>query len=83
VFPTRDNNQYSAWGFKALWQRCVTTAIAQDILTLETRFTVHDFRVHYASKHKLDRGELRDLHASRETTANVSGRNTVVGRQSY
>ena len=83
VFPTRDNNQYTDQGFKTLWQRCVLSAIDNDILTAQTRFTFHDLRAYYASKHKKDRGVLPDLHANPETTARVYDRNKEVGRESF
>ena len=83
VFPTRDNNQYTDQGFKTLWQRCVLSAIDNDILTAQTRFTFHDLRAYYATKHKKDRGVLPDLHANPETTARVYDRNKEVGRESF
>jgi integrase len=83
VFPTRDGNQYTDHGFKTLWQRCVLEAIEKEILSTETRFTFHDLRAYYASKHKRDRGVLPDLHANPETTARVYDRNKEVGRDSF
>lgn len=83
VFPTRDNNQYSARGFKTLWQRCVIEAIKQKVLTKDTRFTFHDLRAYYATKHKTDRGALPDLHSNKETTARVYDRTKVVPRDSF
>lgn len=83
VFPTRDNNQYTARGFQTLWQRCVLKAIEEKVLTAETRFTFHDLRAYYATKHKKDRGALPDLHANPETTARVYDRNKEVGRDSF
>lgn len=83
VFPTRGGNQYSARGFMTLWQRCVTKAIAEGILTAESRFTFHDLRAYYATKHKKERGALPDLHANPEVTARVYDRNKEVGRDSF
>jgi len=83
VFPTRDGNQYSARGFKTLWQRCVLKAIEEKILTADNRFTFHDLRAFYATKHKKERGELPDLHANKATTARVYDRNKEVGRDSF
>jgi integrase len=80
VFPSRNNTQYTDRGFKTLWQRCVLEAINQKILTSETRFTFHDLRAFYASKHKRNTGELPDLHANKETTARVYDRNKEVFR---
>ncbi|ART48083.1 integrase [Acidovorax carolinensis] len=82
VFPTRDNNQYSDRGFKTLWQRCTLEAIKQNVLSKKTRFTFHDLRAFYATKHKKVTGILPDLHKNPETTARVYDRNTEVFRSS-
>ena len=82
VFPTRDNNAYSQSGFKTLWQRCVLDAIETKVLTVETRFTFHDLRAFYATKHKSVTGGLPDLHANPETTARVYDRSKEVFRGS-
>lgn len=82
VFPTRDNNQYSDRGFKTLWQRCVLQAIEENVLSAETRFTFHDLRAFYATKHKKVTGALPDLHKNPETTARVYDRSTEVFRSS-
>lgn len=81
LFPTRDNNAYTARGFKTLWQRCVTAAIAEGVLTKDTRFTFHDLRAYYTTVHKRERGELPDLHANPATTAKVYDRNKEVKRR--
>ncbi len=52
VFPTRDNNAYTARGFKTLWQRCVLQVIKENVLSKEDRFTFHDLRAYYATAHK-------------------------------
>lgn len=83
VFPTRDGNQYSDRGFKTLWQRCVSLAIEMNILKGSDRFTFHDLRAFYATKHKKERGELPDLHSNKATTARVYDRNKEVGRHSF
>ena len=83
VFPTRDGNQYTDAGFKAIWQRIVLKAIEQDVIKAGVRFTFHDLRAYYATKHKKDRGTLPDLHANPETTARVYDRNKEVGRRSF
>lgn len=83
VFPTRDNNKYTSRGFQTMWQRCLTDAVKAGILTSETRFTFHDLRAYYATKHKKVRGELPDLHANPETTARIYDRNKVVERDSF
>ena len=82
VFPTRDNNHYTDAGFKTLWQRCVLEAIAQKVLTPDTRFTFHDLRAFYSTVHKKVTGKLPDLHKNPETTARVYDRNVEVFRSS-
>jgi len=82
VFPTRDGNPYTDRGFKTLWQRCVLAAIGVKVLTAENRFTFHDLRAFYASKHKRDLGSLPDLHKNPETTSRIYDRNKEVGRRS-
>lgn len=80
VFPTRDNNAYTARGFKTLWQRCVLQAIKEKVLSKEDRFTFHDLRAYYATAHKKAHGHLPDLHKNAAVTAQVYDRNTVVRR---
>lgn len=81
VFPTRDNNAYTARGFKTLWQRCVLQAIEEKVITADDRFTFHDLRAYYTSKHKREHGALPDLHANPGTTARVYDRNKEVPRK--
>jgi hypothetical protein len=80
VFPSRDNNAYTDRGFKTLWQRCVTDAIKDKVLTTEQRFTFHDLRAHYTTTHKRDHGALPDLHANPATTARVYDRTKIINR---
>lgn len=81
VFPTRGNNAYSARGFKTLWQRCVTLAIAEGVITADDRFSFHDLRAYYTTQHKRERGELPDLHADPGTTARVYDRSKEARRR--
>ena len=78
--PTRDNNAYSARGFKTLWPRCVVLAMQEKVLAKDDRFTFHDLRAYYATTHKKAHGKLPDLHANPATTAAVYDRNTEVDR---
>jgi integrase len=80
VFPTRDDNMYSERGFRTLWQRCVRAALEQGVLAAADRFTFHDLRAYYATRHKLERGALPDLHANPATTARVYDRSKEVKR---
>lgn len=81
VFPTRDNNAYTARGFKTLWQRSVLDAIDAKVLTAKDRFTFHDLRAFYATKHKAVLGALPDMHTNPETTARVYDRNKEAPRR--
>lgn len=81
VFPTRDNNAYTARGFKTLWQRCVLLAIKEKVLSQEDRFTFHDLRAYYATMHKEAHGHLPDLHKNPAVTAMVYDRSKVVKRE--
>lgn len=80
VFPTRGNNAYTDRGFKTLWQRCVLQAIKDGALSSDDRFTFHDLRAYYVSRHKRLLGALPDLHANPAVTAGVYDRNTEAGR---
>lgn len=80
VFPTRDNNPYTARGFKTLWQRSVLLAIEKKVLSEADRFTFHDLRAYYATTHKKVHGALPDMHTNPTTTAQVYDRNKEVPR---
>jgi integrase len=80
VFPTRDNNAYTARGFKTLWQRCVVQAIEEKVLSEDDRFTFHDLRAYYATMHKRVHGDLPDLHKNKAVTAGIYDRSTEVRR---
>lgn len=81
VFPTRDNNAYTARGFKTLWQRCWQEALAEKVVKATDRFTFHDLRAHYATTHKQVVGSLPDLHKNPATTARVYDRTKLVSRR--
>lgn len=81
VFPTRGNNAYTSRGFKTLWQRCITLAIGEGVITADDRFTFHDLRAYYATQHKRERGGLPDLHADPGTTARVYDRSKEARRR--
>lgn len=81
VFPTRDNNAYSARGFKTLWHRTVDDALAAGVLREADRFTFHDLRAYYATLHKQQRGNLPDLHSNPAVTARVYDRTKEVPRR--
>lgn len=82
VFPTRDNNAYTARGFKTLWQRCVALAIEEKVLSKEDRFTFHDLRAYYVTMHKNQHGHLPDIHTNPATTAKVYDRSKEIERES-
>lgn len=81
VFPTRDNNAYTARGFKTLWQRCMLQAIEEKVIPAESRFTFHDLRSYYATVHKKATGDLPDMHKNKEVTARIYDRNKEVPRK--
>ncbi len=74
--------QYTARGFKTLWQRSVTAALEEKVIRPEDRFTFHDLRAYYATVFKERTGELPDLHKDPGTTARIYDRNKVVNRSS-
>ncbi len=82
VFPTRDGNKYTARGFMTLWQRCVTRAVKEKVLTAETCFTFHELRAHFTTYFKAQFGALPESHANPATTAKVYERSKEVRRQS-
>lgn len=81
LFPTEDNNQYTARGFKTLWQRCVHAAIAAGVITAADRFNFHALRRYYATMHKAAHGALPDLHANPAVTARVYDGTKLVNRK--
>lgn len=80
LFPTEDNNAYTARGFKTLWQRCVTAAIAAKVIKATDRFNFHALRRYYATMHKAEQGRLPDMHANPAVTARVYDGTTEVER---
>ena len=79
VFPTTKHNApYTDSGFKSMWSKLVAKALKAGIIT--RRFTFHDLRAFYASRHKKVKGTLPDLHKNPGTTAKIYDRNTEVGR---
>lgn len=79
VFPNRRGNVYSASGFASMWQKIVTDALAEKVIT--ERFNFHALRAFYASQHKAETGTLPDMHASPTTTAKVYERSKVGRRK--
>jgi integrase len=71
LFPTIDGGMYSARGFKTLFQRAITDAIAAGVLTRGQRFNFHSLRRYYATMHKAATGSLPNLHADPRVTARV------------
>jgi integrase len=75
---TKHNAPYTDSGFKSMWSKLVAKALKAGIIT--RRFTFHDLRAFYASRHKKVKGTLSDLHKNPGTTAKIYDRNTEVGR---
>jgi hypothetical protein len=66
VFPNRQGNPYTSAGFAAMWGKLIREAMAGRVI--EQRFTFHDLRSHYVTRHGAERGALPSLHASPTTT---------------
>ena len=75
----KTGNPYTEQGFKAMWARLMAAALAAGVV--QTRFTFHDLRAHYASYYKLRYGQLPELHADAATTAAVYERTRQVHRK--
>lgn len=71
LFPTEDGNQYTARGFKTLWQRAVKAAIDAKVITPEQRFNFHSLRRYYATMHKSVTGDLPNMHGDKSVTARI------------
>lgn len=69
VFPNRQGNPYTAAGFAAMWGKLMREAVAAGVVA--TRFSFHDLRSYYVTRHTAERGALPDLHRSPTTTARV------------
>lgn len=80
LFQTRTGNAYTESGFKGMWNKAVTMAMADGVFTREERFTFHDLRAFYTTGHKAKFGNLPDLHANVATTAKVYERSGVKRR---
>lgn len=79
VFSNRYGTHYTAAGFKAMWSKLMAEAIEKKVM--EKRFTFHDLRAYYVTRHKAERGALPDLHANPATTARVYDRSKIVRRK--
>lgn len=71
LFPTEDNNAYTAGNFKTFWGRCIKEAIKAKVIAANDRFNFHSLRRFYATTHKATHGALPDLHANPAITARV------------
>lgn len=79
VFPTRNDSPYTSSGFAAMWGKLMREAMAQKVIS--RRFTFHDLRAHYTTRHKEETGDLPNLHASPTTTAKVYERSGMARRK--
>lgn len=79
VFPNRQGNPYTASGFAAMWGKLMREAIVKKVI--ESRFTFHDLRAHYATTHKATHDTLPDLHANPATTATIYDRSKIAKRR--
>lgn len=81
VFTTRDGNAYTDRGWKTLWQRAMTEAIADKVITKAQRFNFHALRRYYVTNHRAQEGDLPDLHADKRVTSRVYDATKEVGRK--
>ncbi|CAN0620287.1 Integrase [Burkholderia multivorans] len=79
VFSNRYGTHYTPEGFKAMWSKLMSEAIEKKVIS--KRFTFHDLRAYYVTRHKTERGALPDLHANPATTARVYDRTKIVKRR--
>ena len=79
VFPNRQGNPYTAAGFAAMWGKLMREAMAKG--SIAARFTFHDLRSHYVTRHKATLGALPDMHRSPTTTATIYERSRVARRK--
>lgn len=80
LFLTRDGNPYSDSAFQSTWQRAIVKARIEGVIS--SRFTFHDLRAYYATRHKAQYGDLPEMHARRATTDAVYDRSKRPARRS-
>lgn len=78
VFPNRQGNPYTSAGFAAMWGKLMREAMQKAVIA--KRFTFHDLRAHYTTRHMEQTGSLPSLHASQATTARVYDRSKASKR---
>jgi len=71
LFPTEDGNQYTAKGWKTLWQRAVADAIEAKVIAPGQRFNFHALRRWYNTTHRGLHGKNANLHANPAVTSRV------------
>lgn len=79
VFRNRAGNVYTYDGFATGWQKLMRQAVEAGVVA--RRFTFHDLRAYYVTRHKELRQSLPDIHASPTTTARVYERSGVAKRK--
>lgn len=79
VFSNRYATHYTPAGFKTEWSKLMSKAL--ELKKIGRRFTFHDLRAYYVTRHKAERGALPDLHANPATTARVYDRTKIVRRR--
>ena len=78
VFSNRYATHYSPAGFKTGWSKLMNNAL--ELKKIGRRFTFHDLRAYYVTRHKAERCKLPDSHADPATTARVYDRTKMVKR---
>jgi len=79
VLSNRYATHYPPAGFKTEWSKLMSKAL--ELKKIARRFTFHDLRAYYATRHKIERGALPDLHANPATTARVYDQTRIIKRK--
>ena len=82
LFTNAGGNAYSRESFAAQWRRCITQAIKLGVITKEQRFNFHALRRYYTTMHRVEYGDLPDIHSDKRLTARVYDATKEIGRKS-
>jgi integrase len=78
VFLNRYATNYTPAGFKTESSKLMNKL---ELKKIGRRFTFHDLRAYYVTRHKSERGALPDLHANPPSTARAYDRTKIVKRR--
>lgn len=79
VFLTRGGGPYSEAGFKTMWNRLMSDARAEGVVS--EPFTFHDLRAYHVTQYRKQRGTLPNLHSNPSTTARIYDRAKEIRRK--